>query len=77
MDVQWVEPDVVVGELALDSVIVGPQEPVHVKVVETVLVPQAVVEVEAATGVGLVAGAVPVSGPEVEAGHRAAGIVEL
>lgn len=69
MDVQQVEAAVVVGELASDFEIVGPQEPEHVIVVEIVLVLEAVVEVEAAIGVGPVAVAV--------ADHTLAGIVEL
>lgn len=68
--VQQVEAAVVVGELASDSEIVGPQESAHVTLAETVLEPEAVLEVEPATG------AVAVSVAEVEAGHRPVGIVE-
>ncbi|RHN59910.1 hypothetical protein MtrunA17_Chr4g0019331 [Medicago truncatula] len=70
--VQQVEAAVVVGELASDSEIVGPQESAHVTLAETVLEPEAVLEVEPATG----AVAVSVSVAEVEAGHRPVGIVE-
>lgn len=81
--VQQAEAAVVVGELA--SEIVGPKEPEHVKAVETILVPEAVLEVEAAVGVGPVAEAGIVAVAEAgvavavvaEAGHRPAGIVEL
>lgn len=72
--VQQVEAAVVVGELASDSEIVGPQESAHVTLAETVLEPEAVLEVEPATGA--VAVAVSVSVAEVEAGHRPVGIVE-
>lgn len=70
--VQQVEAAVVVGELASDSEIVGPQESAHVTLAETVLEPEAVLEVEPATE----AVAVSVSVAEVEAGHRPVGIVE-
>lgn len=70
--VQQVEAAVVVGELASDSENVGPQESAHVTLAETVLEPEAVLEVEPATG----AAAVSVSVAEVEAGHRPVGIVE-
>lgn len=70
--VQQVEAAVVVGELASDSEIVGPQESAHVTLAETVLEPEAVLEVEPATG----AVAVSVAVAEVEAGHRPVGIVE-
>lgn len=66
--VQQVEAAVVVGELASDSE--GPQESAHLTLAETVLEPEAVLEVEPATG------AVSVSVSEVEAGHRPVGIVE-
>lgn len=66
--VQQVEAAVVAGDLASDSEIVGPQEPEHVKVVETVLGPEVVVEVEAVIGVGLVAGV------EVEIGAGAGAV---
>lgn len=64
--VQQVEAAVVVGELAYDSEIVELQESAHVKLVETVLEPEAVLE----TATGAVAVAVAV------AGHRPVGIVE-
>lgn len=64
----------VVGELASDSEIVGPQESARVTLAETVLEPEAVLEVEPATGA--VAVSVFVSVAEVEAGHRPVGIVE-
>jgi hypothetical protein len=70
--VQQVEAAVVVGELASDSEIVRPQESAHVTLAETVLEPEAVLEVEPATG----AVAVSVAVAEVEAGHRPVGIVE-
>lgn len=70
--VQQVEAAVVVGEPASDSEIVGPQESSHVTLAETVLEPEAVLEVEPATG----AVAVSVAVAEVEAGHRPVGIVE-
>jgi len=70
--VRKVEAAVVVGELASDSEIVGPQESAHVTLAETVLEPEAVLEVEPATG----AVSVSVSVAEVEAGHRPVGIVE-
>lgn len=65
----------IVGELASDSELVRPQESAHVKVVETVLAPEAVVEVEPEAVVEV--GPAAVSVAEVEAGHKPAGIVEL
>jgi len=73
----------VVVELASDSEMAAPPEPEYVKVVEKVLEPEVVVEVEAAvTGVGPVAGADVEAGlgavieTEVGADHRPAGTVE-
>ncbi|KAL5081234.1 hypothetical protein RYX36_009655 [Vicia faba] len=68
MAVQQVEAVVAVGELAYDYEIVGLEDSAHVKLVETIL--ELEVVLEAATGAAIVSVA------EVEAGHRLVGIVE-